>query len=109
VNISASNDFGFENFSAQRRAVRPEIAFAFTEVILHWYEILIMFWTSLLAHGVLGEYDEIITLVVILIFFAVIGITWLRSRDNMEELTESQQTPPDKPSAESEDSPFTLD
>lgn len=76
-----------------------------------------MFWTTLIAHGILGPYDEAFIPLVALVFLAMIGITWLRSRNavavppsspktseapkNVEKLEMSK---PDR-----DDSHFTLD
>lgn len=34
----------------------------------------------ILAHGALGEYDEVIFITIIVIFIVMMGISWVRSR-----------------------------
>jgi hypothetical protein len=57
---------------------------------------------TLLAHGALGNWDEIVFLSIAAVFLIVMGISWIRSRaaspdevDAVEEITE------DTPQAES--------
>lgn len=57
---------------------------------------------TLLAHGALGNWDEIVFLSIAVVFLTVMGISWIRSRaaspdevDVVEEITE------DIPQAES--------
>ncbi len=59
----------------------------------------------ILAHGALGPFDEIIFLGVGLIFLGMMGLSWLRSRN--EILEEEQENAPD----DQEESPerFRLD
>jgi hypothetical protein len=66
-----------------------------------------MFWTTLIAHGVFGPYDEIIVPLIALVFLALIGITWLRSRNTF--VAPPPPETPDKTKPESDDSHFTLD
>jgi hypothetical protein len=48
----------------------------------------------LLAHGVLGPYDEIIFLGVAAIFVVMMGISWVRSRNVPPETLQETSNPP---------------
>lgn len=43
-----------------------------------------------LAHGALGPWDEIIFIGVMVIFFVMMGLSWLRSRDMEPEWDDDQ-------------------
>jgi hypothetical protein len=49
------------------------------------------------AHGALGALDEVIFLGVVVIFVGMMAISWMRSRDAVEE-TPSDTVTPDSPS-----------
>jgi hypothetical protein len=68
-----------------------------------------MFWTTLIAHGILGPYDEIYVPLVVLAFFAVIGITWLRSRNAEIESPAPDPNHQKTNQPDNDDSHFTLD
>jgi hypothetical protein len=70
-----------------------------------------MYWTTLIAHGVLGAYDEVVVPLVALVFLALIGITWLRSRNAVAAPPPPSAKPKQTDTAKSEgdDSHFTLD
>ncbi len=46
-----------------------------------------MLWTTLLAHGVLGPYDEVILPIIGIAFIALLLVTWFKSR-GLEPLDE---------------------
>lgn len=50
----------------------------------------------LLAHGALGNWDEMIFLGVVVIFVILMGISWVRSRANAESPENAIQTPASK-------------
>lgn len=57
---------------------------------------------TLLAHGALGAFDELIFLGVGVIFLVMMGISWLKSRDVKPEFDESNlpaETTPANPAA----------
>ncbi len=70
-----------------------------------------MDWSFLLAHGVLGSYDELILPIIGLIFIGLIVFTWFKSRGNEDpEASASQSTPENLTSQEpNDDSHFRLD
>jgi hypothetical protein len=57
---------------------------------------------ALLAHGAFGEWDELIFLGVVVIFIAIMGVVWVRSRNTEYEFdqdTASADTSPDEQAA----------
>jgi hypothetical protein len=62
----------------------------------------------ILAHGSLGDWDEIIFISVAFIFLVMMGISWVKSRATAPELDD---TAPTSPSESSEEKPghFRLD
>ncbi|MGB7340772.1 MAG: hypothetical protein WBC91_17875 [Phototrophicaceae bacterium] len=62
----------------------------------------------ILAHGVLGWYDELIFLGVIVIFFGLMFISWFRSRGDNYETTDLMPPAPDTPDADTSER-FQLD
>jgi len=48
---------------------------------------------SILAHGALGPFDEIIFFGIALIFLAMMGMSWLRSRELPDELEPDDAAP----------------
>ncbi len=64
-----------------------------------------MYIPIILAHGALGEWDEIIFLSVAAIFVAMMGISWVRSR-NAAPPTDTPQ-PPETPESKAEPTPET--
>lgn len=61
-----------------------------------------MHFPVILAHGALGEYDELIFLGIASIFLIVMGISWVKSRNtrpefnDVEEVQEGQRDLPQK-------------
>jgi hypothetical protein len=62
----------------------------------------------LLAHGALGPFDEVIFLSVAFIFFAMMGISWFKSRNMPPEFKEPAPPAPNEPEPESPER-FKLD
>lgn len=56
----------------------------------------------LLAHGSLGNWDEVIFLSIAAVFLIMMGISWIRSRANAPD--EAEAPPPSKPTASEGDS-----
>jgi hypothetical protein len=62
-----------------------------------------MFIPTILAHGALGSWDELIFLGVAAIFLTMMGISWIRSRTNnptIEQTDDTNTTPADENSPE---------
>jgi len=59
-----------------------------------------MLWTILLAHGVLGPYDEVILPIVGIAFIALLLVTWFKSRglEPLDDDTPAILPTPDAPS-----------
>ena len=57
----------------------------------------------LLAHGSLGNWDEVIFLSVAAVFLVMMGISWIRSRANAPEEVETPPAPPAATDADSQD------
>jgi hypothetical protein len=58
-----------------------------------------MFIPTILAHGALGPWDELIFLGVAAIFLTMMGISWIRSRTNnptIEQTDDTNTTPADE-------------
>ena len=59
-----------------------------------------MLWTTLLAHGVLGSYDEVILPLIGVAFIALLLVTWLKSREiepldnNAHDISSKSDAPP---------------
>jgi hypothetical protein len=57
---------------------------------------------ALLAHGAFGQWDELIFLGVVVIFIAIMGVVWVRSRNTEYEFdkdTASEGAPPNEQAA----------
>ena len=62
----------------------------------------------ILAHGSLGEWDELIFLSIAAIFLIMMGIAWVRSRVSIPESLE-EPTDPTNPSTTNNEERFPLD
>ena len=62
----------------------------------------------ILAHGALGYWDELVFVGVIVVFVAMMGISWFRSRTIEPELDADAQALPEKPKNDA-DERFALD
>ena len=62
----------------------------------------------ILAHGSLGEWDELIFLSIAAIFLIMMGIAWVRSRVTTPEALE-EPTDPTTPSTSNNEERFPLD
>jgi hypothetical protein len=58
----------------------------------------------IIAHGVLGQYDELIYLGIAILFIGFMGLSWVRSRNQVFDDEESEAKP-GEPAAPAEDSP----
>lgn len=65
-----------------------------------------MLLPRLLAHGVLGPFDEIIFVSVVVVFLAFMGISWVRSRHIEPEFEEDISADPDLTADVNPDSPI---
>lgn len=63
----------------------------------------------LLAHGTLGNWDEMIFLGVVVIFVGMIGISWVRSRAIEPDFDEEEQIMINEAKTSDEDDRFRLD
>lgn len=57
----------------------------------------------LLAHGSLGNWDEVIFLSVAAVFLIMMGISWIRSRSNVPDEEAVPPTAPAAPESDSQD------
>jgi hypothetical protein len=58
----------------------------------------------ILAHGALGGWDELIFLGIAAIFLAMMGISWVRSRNNMSPVNQTADaSTPDSPEGDTPD------
>ena len=62
----------------------------------------------ILAHGALGEWDELIFLSIAAIFLIMMGIAWVRSRVSTPEVLEEQPTDPTTTSVTNNEERFPL-
>ncbi len=65
----------------------------------------------ILAHGALGEYDELIEFGVAAIFLTLMGISWVKSRNTRPEFEQAQEQSEERDFTETSDEPdrFSLD
>lgn len=63
----------------------------------------------ILAHGSLGEWDELIFLSIAAIFLIMMGIAWVRSRVTTPEVLEEQPTETSTSTATQNEERFPLD
>lgn len=64
---------------------------------------------SILAHGALGPFDEIIFLGIALVFLVMMAVSWLRSQQMEDELWEDDHVANSEPARASEAERFELE
>ena len=65
--------------------------------------------TVTLAHGVLGNWDEIILLGIAVIFIIIMGIAWVNSRNTTYEFDDDPAADKESPDSDSSPERFRLD
>ncbi len=67
--------------------------------------------TAILAHGALGNFDELIFIGIIVIFIIMMGVSWMRSLNEQEHLPDDQDKLKTKDDKDSDTDPerFRLD